>query len=104
MSATQTVRINANRGSDIDFWFIWRDTSGDPVDLFDYTVSKMETTAAINSYVTLTISDPANGRIDGRIEWNDLLQSGVSYYIRIQVTDGDDTEDQATNLIEVTYQ
>jgi hypothetical protein len=62
----------------------------------------MDVTTGLEDYLTLEITDEANGVITGRIEWNDSLLAGTNYRFRVQVTLG--TEDDATNLIEVTYQ
>lgn len=96
------TQILVNRGSDVDFSFTWTDTAGDAVDLFDWSIDTMDVDSRIDSYLTVSISDPANGIISGRVEWNDSLEAGVGYRFRIQITE--DTEDQATNLIEVLYQ
>ena len=96
------TRLQPNRGSDVDFTIVWKDSENEPADLHDYTVTAMDVTAGLESYLTLEITDEANGVITGRIEWNASLLAGVNYRFRVQVTLG--TEDDATNLIEVTYQ
>jgi len=96
------TRLQPNRGSDVDFSLVWKDSDNDPADLFGYTVQALDVTPELAPYLTVTITDPANGVITGRIEWDASLLAGVNYRFRVQVTLG--TEDDATNLIEVTYQ
>lgn len=96
------TRLQPNRGSDVTFTLAWKDSANLPADLFGYTVQTLDVTPELLPYLTVTISDPANGVIVGRIEWNAALLAGVNYRFRVQVTLG--TEDDATNLIEVTYQ
>jgi hypothetical protein len=96
------TRLQPNRGSDVDFSLVWKDSDNDPADLHDYTVQALDVTPELAPYLTVTITDPANGVITGRIEWDASLLAGVNYRFRVQVTLG--TEDDATNLIEVTYQ
>jgi hypothetical protein len=96
------TRLQPNRGSDVDFSLVWKDSDNDPADLFGYTVQVLDVTPELAPYLTVSITDPANGVITGRIEWDASLLAGVNYQFRVQVTLG--TEDDATNLIEVTYQ
>jgi hypothetical protein len=96
------TRLQPNRGSDVDFSLVWKDSDNDPADLFGYTVQVLDVTPELAPYLTVSITDPAIGVITGRIEWDTSLLAGVNYRFRVQVTLG--TEDDATNLIEVTYQ
>ena len=96
------TRLQPNRGSDVDFSLVWKDSDNDPADLFGYTVQLLDVTPELADYLTVAITDEANGVITGRIEWDASLLAGVNYQFRVQVTLG--TEDDATNLIEVTYQ
>jgi hypothetical protein len=96
------TRLQPNRGSDVDFSLVWKDSDNLPADLFGYTVQVLDVTPELTPYLTVSITDPANGVITGRIEWDASLLAGVNYRFRVQVTLG--TEDDATNLIEVTYQ
>jgi hypothetical protein len=96
------TRLQPNRGSDVDFSLVWKDSDNDPADLFGYTVQALDVTPELAAYLTVTITDAANGVITGRIEWDTSLLAGVNYQFRVQVTLG--TDDDATNLIEVTYQ
>jgi len=96
------TRLQPNRGSDVDFSLVWKDSDNLPADLFGYTVQLLDVTPELAPYLTVAITDPANGGITGRIEWDASLVAGVNYRFRIQVTLG--TEDQSTPLIEVTYQ
>ncbi len=96
------TRLQPNRGSEVDFTIVWKDSDNDPAVLFDYTVQAMDVSDGLADYLTLEITDPANGVITGRIEWDDSLTAGVNYRFRVQVTLDD--EDDATNLTEVTYQ
>ena len=102
MSRPYITRIQPNRGSDVDFSLVWKDSDNDPADLFGYTVQALDVTPELAAYLTVTITDEANGVITGRIEWDTSLLAGVKYQFRVQVTLG--TDDDATNLIEVTYQ
>jgi hypothetical protein len=102
MSRPTITRLQPNRGSDVDFTLVWKDSDNLPADLFGYTVQVLDVTPELAPYLTVTITDPANGGITGRIEWDASLLAGVNYRFRVQVTLG--TEDDATNLIEVTYQ
>jgi hypothetical protein len=102
MSRQDIVRLpKPNRGSDVDFSLVWRDSANDPADLSGYTLQLLDVSTEILPYLTATISDPPNGVVSGRIEWDASLLAGVNYRFRIQVTLG--TEDDATPLIEVTY-
>jgi hypothetical protein len=94
--------IVANRGSDVPFGLTWPDSSGDPADLFGWTVRLMDVSAALEGRVTVAISDAANGRVTGRIEWNDSLAANTPYQFRIQISLG--SEDQSTQVIGVVYQ
>jgi hypothetical protein len=98
----QITRLQPNRGSDVNFSLVWKDSDNDPADLFGYTVQLLDVTPELADYLTVAITDEANGVITGRIEWDASLLAGVNYRFRVQVTLG--TEDDATNLIEVTYQ
>jgi hypothetical protein len=102
MSRPYITRLQPNRGSDVDFTLVWKDSDNDPADLFGYTVQLLDVTPELADYLTVAITDEANGVITGRIEWDASLLAGVNYQFRVQVTLG--TEDDATNLIEVTYQ
>jgi hypothetical protein len=102
MSRPYITRLQPNRGSDVDFSLVWKDSDNDPADLFGYTVQVLDVTPELAPYLTVSITDPANGVITGRIEWDASLPAGVQYQFRVQVTLG--TEDDATNLIEVMYQ
>jgi hypothetical protein len=102
MSRPYITRLQPNRGSDVDFSLVWKDSDNDPADLFGYTVQLLDVTPELAPYLTVAITDPANGGITGRIEWDASLLAGVNYRFRVQVTLG--AEDDATNLIEVTYQ
>jgi hypothetical protein len=96
------TRLQPNRGSDVDFSLVWKDSDNLPADLFGYTVQLLDVTPELADYLTVAITDEANGGITGRIEWDASLLAGVNYRFRVQVTLG--AEDDATNLIEVTYQ
>jgi hypothetical protein len=102
MSRPYITRLQPNRGSDVDFSLVWKDSDNLPADLFGYTAQVLDVTPELAPYLTVAITDPANGGITGRIEWDASLLAGVNYRFRVQVTLG--TEDDATNLIEVTYQ
>ena len=102
MSRQDIVRLpKPNRGSDVPFRLVVPDSNNDPAPLFDYTLQLLDVSPEIAPYLTAAITDPANGLVEGRIEWNASLLAGVNYRFRIQVTLG--TEDQSTQLIEVTY-
>jgi hypothetical protein len=102
MSRPYITRLQPNRGSDVDFTIVWKDSANEPADLHDYTVAAMDVTTGLEDYLTLEITDEANGVITGRIEWNDSLLAGINYRFRVQVSIDEDQD--ATNLIEVTYQ
>jgi hypothetical protein len=103
MSRQEIVRIpRPNRGSDVPFRIVVPDANNDPAPLFGYTLQLLDVSPELAPYLTAAITDPANGLVEGRIEWDDSLVAGVNYRFRIQVTLG--TEDQSTQLIEVTYQ
>jgi hypothetical protein len=103
MSRQEIVRIpRPNRGSDVPFRLVVPDSNNDPADLSGYTLQLMDVSPELAPYLTAAITDPPNGLVEGRIEWDDSLVAGVNYRFRIQVTLG--TEDQSTPLIEVTYQ
>jgi len=97
-----TTKWLVNRGTDFVFSFVWRDTDGDPQSLAGWTLTAMDVSSAIASFLTITIIDAGAGTVRVRIEWDDTLQSGSPYYFRIQATAG--AEDVSTNLQEVTYQ
>ena len=102
MSRPYITRLQPNRGSDVDFTLVWKDSDNDPADLSGYTVQVLDVTPELADYLTVTIADAATGRVTGRIEWDDSLEAGVNYRFRIQVSLS--VQDDSTNLIEVTYQ
>jgi hypothetical protein len=98
-------RIATNRGSDIDADIQFTDEDGNPFNLFGWTVSTYDVSPALTTptnLVTVTTTDELDGRVHVRIEWDERLEVGVGYQVRLRLQD--DPEDQATNIIGVLYQ
>jgi hypothetical protein len=98
-------RIATNRGSDIDADIQFLDEDGEPFNLFGWTVSAYDVSPALTTptnLVTVTVTDATQGNIHIRIEWDERLETGVGYQLRIRLQDS--PEDQATNIIGIMYQ
>lgn len=98
-------RITTNRGSDIDADIQFTDEDGNPFELFGWTVAAYDVSEALTTptnLVTVTVTDEMEGMVHVRIEWDDRLEVGVGYQMRLRLQD--DPEDQATNIIGVLYQ
>jgi hypothetical protein len=94
--------IRANRGSDVDFQIAWKYDDGDAADLVGWDLALMDVSPELVSHLSATISDPANGIITGKIDWDDSLVTRKNYFFRIQLSfDGDD--ESSTQLIQVRY-
>ena len=98
-------RITTNRGSDIDADIQFTDEDGNPFELFDWTVAAYDASPELETptnLITVTVTDETEGKVHVRIEWDDRLEVGVGYQMRLRLQD--DPEDQATNIIGVLYQ
>jgi hypothetical protein len=93
------TRYTANRGSDIQFDFVWPSTDG-PLDLDGFTLSYYEVDPVMAPYATVWTDDPSNGIVTVRIEWNELFVKS-QYIIRLKIKAGDD--DRTTNRIRIIY-
>ena len=102
MTQIQLTPINANRGSDVNFSFNWKDEDGVNQSLVGWTISTMDVSTEISSLLTATITTAATGLVSVRIEWNNALLAGVPYVFRLVVISG--AEDVSTNLFQVLYQ
>jgi hypothetical protein len=102
--------IVTTRGSDINFSLVWPGEDEEPADLDGWDLTLMDVSPEFSveidqqqvDLLTASIVDPANGLIEGKIDWHDSLQTRARYGFRIQVSlNGDDQS--ATELIQVRY-
>lgn len=96
----KTTRYRANRGSDIDFSFVWPNTEGGPLDLTGFQILTMDVSPTIAPYLTVSSPDPGNGVIRVQLQW-DMSFTRRFYNLRIWLKDGDD--DVTTNLVRIIY-
>ena len=97
--------LNPTQGSDLDVVCSFVDSDGNPFELFGWTVSAYDVSPALTTptnLVTVTTTDEIEGKVHVRIEWDDRLEVGVGYQMRLRLQDA--PEDQATNIIGVQYQ
>ena len=90
-----------NKGTDLTFSFNWPNGSGGNADLTGFTVSGYDVEYYLEPYLTLTLTNPSQGLITGRIEWNEALPEGRYVYFRVRIKQGE--EDVTTNRIWVQY-
>ena len=102
MTCSTLSPIVANRGSDIEFTFNWKNSDDTNADLSGWAIAAMDVSAGIVSLLTPTITTAATGLITVRIEWDDSLVVKKRYQFRLQITSGINSE--STNLIRVVYQ
>lgn len=96
----KTTRFHANRGSNIDFSFVWPNTEGGPLDLTGFQILKMDVDAGLAPYLTVTSPSPGTGVIRVQIAWNSALTKRT-YSFRIRLTYEDDNV--STNLVRIVY-
>lgn len=97
-----TDTFYVNRGTDLNFSFNWPDGAGGNADLTGFTVAAFDVNPRLAPYLTITLTDPLEGLITGRVEWNDSLPANGSADFRIRITQG--SNDTSTNLLKVVYQ
>ena len=105
MAFPRPVIITANKGSDIDADIQFQETDGTPFELFGWTVGSYSASPDLTSptdLVTVTVTDQIEGKVHLRVEWDERLQVGVGYIVRILLQDT--PEDQATPEIGILYQ
>lgn len=101
MSLSAKDTFYANRGSDLEFSMNWPNGIGGNLDLTGYTVDGYEVDPAIVDALELTITNPVQGLIDGKIVWNENLPSETEMRFRIRVTNAE--RKITTNLLKVVY-
>lgn len=90
--------IKLNKGSDFSSVIIWRDASGDAVDLTGYTVSIYDADDYIADNMTANITDAANGEITLGLQWSENMKTSKNtHYFRIRLTQG--AYDVSTNKL-----
>lgn len=89
-----------NKGSDLNFKINWpegtgrKDLTGYTVDLYDYSIN-------LPSYLTLTVTDPLQGEITGRLEWDENIPIGRNMYFRVRISLGSEQQTTPRVWIEV---
>lgn len=79
--------ITATSGSDISLGLTWKQPSGSPVDISDYTATMLFGGDELTSRFTYDMTDPTNGVMRVLIEGTTPIDIGV-YRFRIQITNG----------------
>lgn len=79
--------IPINKGSDLTFALNWPNAAGGNADLTGAAIEAFDChPATLEEAITLSIVDPAEGRIEGRLEWSDTMPFGRAMFFRIRVT------------------
>jgi len=87
--------IRANRGSDLEFSFIWPDIEGEPLDLTGWTLGVFENSSELDDLIEVSTDDPESGTVLVRVEWDAALLVKNNYSLRVKAVSGD-TKSQRT--------
>jgi hypothetical protein len=90
-----------NLGSDLTQKWHWDNGEGGNADLTGYSIEVFKPDAAIEPYITATITDAATGEITLRVEYADTFRVGQKMKFRLRISMG--SEQQSTNELGVIY-
>ena len=93
--------IRANRGSDVEFSFIWPDIDNEPLDLTGWTLGVFENSPQLDELITVSSDDPETGVVKVLVEWDEALLEKAQYQLRVQAVESGVTI--TTNLIQIRY-
>jgi hypothetical protein len=102
MSRSRSIQIRPNRGSGFPVKFTVPDSTGQPADLFGWTPGLIDVSPELVGLLTVGFIDPAIGRVQVMINWDDRLQAGKVYTFRVQLTNPTE-QPQASPPVEVKY-
>lgn len=94
------MTILVNKGSDLNFKITWPEGTGRK-NLTGYNVSLYDYSPGLQQYLTLTISNPTQGEITGRLGWHDSFVSKKAMSFRIMIDSGTDVTTTPPVRIEV---
>lgn len=89
-----------NKGSDLNFKVTWPEGTGRK-NLTGYTVELYDHSAGLEQYLTLGITDPLQGEISGRLDWDESFTIGRNFRFRIRIVLGAETTSTPPIWIEV---
>jgi len=103
MSLNANDTFEVNRGSDLEFTFVWPGGLTSPLDLTGYTVDGYEVDPALAPYLSMAIEGaPTQGRIKVTVQWNEAMESHRAMGFRVRIAR--DQINSTTNLLKVVYQ
>jgi hypothetical protein len=89
-----------NKGSDLNFKITWPEGTGRK-NLTNYIVELYDHTEGLDQHLTLTITDPNNGEITGRLNWNESFAMGRNFKFRVRINLAGETSSTPPIWIEV---
>lgn len=87
------TQLTLNKGSDLRFEIVWPSAPGDdapPANITGHTLDLFECTPVLQSNMTVSIGNAANGQIIGRITWNNAFPVGRQMSFILRKFDGID--------------
>mgnify|MGYP003130747598 CR=1 FL=1 len=94
--ATNIIKLN--KGSDFSSVIIWKDSSGNAVDLTGYTVAIYGADDYLAANMTASITNASAGEITLGLEWSESMGTRDNqHYFRVRITQG--SYDVSTNLL-----
>ena len=90
-----------NLRSDLTKKWNWPNGKGGNAILNGYSIEVFKPDAAIEPYITATISDEATGEVTIRVEYSDTFRVGQKMKFRLRISMG--SEQQSTNELGVIY-
>lgn len=90
------MSLLVNKGSDLNFKIRWPEGTGQK-DLSLYIVQLYDYSKGLPDTLSLTITNPTQGEITGRLDWNESIQLGRNMFFRVKISSGE--EQLTTNRI-----
>ena len=99
---SETSIIQSNEGTLVSFSFNWPDGAGGNADLTGYTVDAYQVDSVFSGFVTVSLSDAANGLISASVAWDEsFIDAADGKGFRVRITTGGVAT--TTNKIKLNY-